>query len=281
MSDMKVTLLGTGNPRANLQRSGPSQVVWVGSEPLLVDCGLGTTHQLLRAGIDPARVQHLFFTHHHSDHNMEYAGFALSSWQLGRPDLRVFGPAGTGQLTRMLFKQVYAVDIAYRAAQVHPRGGMDPDVHEIDAGPVYRTDVWNVQAAQVKHFAGLRCYGYRFEMGTEAIVISGDTTYCASLVELARGANILVNNCSLSLPPECWQPLHHMLADHQCTPRQAGRMAREAGVETLVLTHLQPDTDVDWVFREAATEFAGRTVVGEDLMELAPRDRVNPVRSKV
>ena len=78
-SKMKVTLLGTGNPRVNLQRSGPSQVVWVGAEPLLVDCGLGTTHQLLRAGIDPARVRYLFFTHHHSDHNLEYPGFVLSS----------------------------------------------------------------------------------------------------------------------------------------------------------------------------------------------------------
>jgi ribonuclease BN (tRNA processing enzyme) len=264
---LKVTLLGTGNPLVNLKRSGPSQVVWVGAEPLLIDCGLGTTHQLLRAGIDPACVRNLFFTHHHSDHNMEYAGFVLSSWQVGRPDLQVFGPVGTNELTRTLFDQLYAVDIAYRAAQVCPREAMNITVHEVDEGRVYSTEEWAVSAARVQHVAGLRCYGYRFEMDGQAVVISGDTTYCESLVALAHGARILVNNCSLSLPSERWRPLHHMLADHQCTPRQAGRVAREAGVETLVLTHLQPEADASWVLDDAATEFAGRIVVGEDLME--------------
>ena len=266
-TDLKVTLLGTGNPRVNLQRSGPSQVVWVGDEPLLVDCGLGTTHQLLRAGIDPSRVRHLFFTHHHSDHNLEYAGFAISSWALGRPDLRVFGPAGTGDLTRTLFGQVYAVDIAYRAAQALPSGGMDIAVQEIEDGSVYSTDAWSMRAARVKHFVGLPCYGYRFEMGGRAIAISGDTTYCQGVIDLAQGASILVNNCSLPLPPERWLPIHHMVADHQCTPRQAGRMAREAGVQTLVLSHLSPGADAEWSLKEAAAEFAGRIVVGEDLME--------------
>ena len=268
-SHPKVTLLGTGTPVVNLKRSGPSQVVWVGDEPLLVDCGLGTAHQLLRAGIDPARVRHLFFTHHHSDHNLDYAGFAISSWGRGRPDLRVFGPAGTVELTGLLFQQAYAVDIAYRAAQTAPPGGMDIAVEEIDDGFVYSTSTWSVRAARVKHFVGLPCYGYRFEAGGEVIAISGDTTYCEGVVDLARGASILINNCSLAIPPERWLPIHHMVADHQCTPRQAGRMAREAGVQTLVLTHLRPDSDIDWALQDAAVEFAGRIIVGEDLMELA------------
>jgi ribonuclease BN (tRNA processing enzyme) len=266
---LKVTLLGTGNPLVNLKRSGPAQVVWVGTEPLLIDCGIGTTHQLLRAGIDPARVRHLFFTHHHSDHNMEYPGFVLSSWQLGRPDLQVFGPPGTAELTRILFDRLYAADIAYRAAQVCPREAMDIAVHEIDGGRVYDTGMWSVSAARARHVPGLQCYAYRFERDGQVVVISGDTTYCESIVELARGADILVNNCSLSLPRDRWRSLHHLLADHQCTPRQAGRMAQEAQVQSLVLTHLQPEADVDWVLEEAATEFTGRIVVGEDLMELA------------
>jgi len=177
-TQLKLTLLGTGNPRVNLQRSGPSQVVWAGDEPLLVDCGLGTTHQLLRVGIDPSRVRNLFFTHH-SDHNLEYAGFAISSWALGRPDLRVFGPAGTDEITRTLFGQVYAVDIAYR----------------------------------------------------------GDTTYCEGVINLARGASILVNNCSRPLPPERWTPIHHLVADHQCMHTAPGRThgARGGGPDARAL----------------------------------------------
>ncbi len=190
---MKVTLLGTGNPLVNLKRSGPAQVVWMGAEPLLIDCGLGTTHQLLRAGIDPASVRHIFFTHHHSDHNMEYPGLVLSSWQLGRPDLQVFGPPGTAELTDTLFDRLYAVDIAYRAAQVCRREAMDVAVHEIDAGRVYDTSKWSVSAARVQHFPGLRCYGYRFERDGQVVAISGDTTYCESIVDLACGASILIS----------------------------------------------------------------------------------------
>jgi ribonuclease BN (tRNA processing enzyme) len=162
---------------------------------------------------------------------------------------------------------LYAVDIAYRAARVHAASGMDIAVQEIEAGVVYETDTWSVGALRVKHFVGLPCYGYRFEADGRTIAISGDTTYCEAVVELARGADILINNCSLSLPPERWQRIHHLVADHQSTPRQAGRIAREAGVQTLVLTHLQPNADADWTLNDAATEFPGHIVVGEDLME--------------
>ena len=65
---MKVTFLGTGCPIPDLSRSGPSQVIWVKGEPLLFDCGLGTLFQLLKAGIDPSAVKHLFFTHPDSGH---------------------------------------------------------------------------------------------------------------------------------------------------------------------------------------------------------------------
>jgi Beta-lactamase superfamily domain len=133
-------------------------------------------------------VRHLFFTHHHSDHNMEYAGFALSSWMFGRPDLRVFGPAGTVELTRTLFGQLHAVEIAYRAAhKLYPPAGIDIAVQDIEEGRVYGTDTWTVTAARVKHFVGLPCYGYRVEAGRRAIAISGDTTYCEAVVNLARG----------------------------------------------------------------------------------------------
>jgi ribonuclease BN (tRNA processing enzyme) len=46
-------------------------------------------------------------------------------------------------------------------------------------------------------------------------------------------------------------------------------MARQAGVNTLVFTHLQPNTDAAWIRADAGIEFSGRIIVGEDLMEIS------------
>src|SRR5215467_2366603 len=65
---LKVTLLGTGNPRPSIERFGPSILVQAGKETLLFDCGRGATIRLSQAGVPFSSVTALFLTHLHSDH---------------------------------------------------------------------------------------------------------------------------------------------------------------------------------------------------------------------
>ena len=60
------------------ERRRTSEASLVGDESLLFDWGEGATRQLQKAGVDPAAVNYLFFTHHHFDHNTDYPFFALT-----------------------------------------------------------------------------------------------------------------------------------------------------------------------------------------------------------
>jgi len=87
MNNLKVTMLGTGSPRPDLERSGPAQVLTIGDTNILIDCGEGTTTQLMKAGIPPESITYLFMTHLHSDHIFGYGQFLLGGWGLGRRKL--------------------------------------------------------------------------------------------------------------------------------------------------------------------------------------------------
>ena len=69
---MRVTLLGTGCPIADVHRYGPATLVEAGGEAWLVDCGSGVTQRLLAHGLNGARITGLLLTHLHSDHTVDF-----------------------------------------------------------------------------------------------------------------------------------------------------------------------------------------------------------------
>ncbi len=112
---MKITLLGTGGPRPDPDRHGPSAMVQIGDEYLLFDAGRGVVLQMVRAGIPLDQVNPVFVTHHHYDHIGDLADVILTSWLMGRQhDLKIFGPPGTTSVVDALLNQVYDKDIELR-----------------------------------------------------------------------------------------------------------------------------------------------------------------------
>src|ERR1044072_1895934 len=83
----RVILLGTkGGPRvAEAGRSNPSTLILIDDVPYLVDCGYGTSRQLLSAGVALNRLRYIFITHHHSDHNLEFGPLLYNAWITGLP----------------------------------------------------------------------------------------------------------------------------------------------------------------------------------------------------
>lgn len=271
---LAVQLLGTGNPYPNLERRGPAALVIDDGSRWLVDCGEGVLGQLLATGYSLADIDRVLLTHHHSDHTVGFPAFALGSWTSGRKRLFLAGPPGTARMWS-LYREMFDRDIDYRVGLGWPREAMEPAVTEVTDGWAYSDGGLSVQARNVDH-VGPDCVAYRFERDGHSVVISGDTAYCRQIVELATGADVLVNNCSVSKPPESgkpdgvgWGALRAKLSDHVCTPRDAARIAREAGVRTLVLTHMQPGTDPGYVRAEVrGAGFDGETIVGEDLLTI-------------
>ena len=272
---LRLLLLGTGSPRPTLERANSGYLVIKGEQPILVDCGAGVMRRLLESGQDPARITLLFLTHLHSDHTLDYAEFVLGSWAMGRSELAVYGPPGTERFHQLLLLEPYADDIAYRVAIGRsPAGVLDVAVHECPLAPgvVYDDGRLRVQATPVVHSAPT--LALRFDSGGTSVVISGDTAYCPDLVKLARGADVLVHDAcpapALALQPNpVWGHLAERLRHHHATPAEAARVAREAGVRTLVLTHVLRGVDEDAALQEARREFGGTVILGRDLLEVA------------
>jgi ribonuclease BN (tRNA processing enzyme) len=105
-----------------------------------------------------------------------------------------------------------------------------------------------LRAAAVDHLC--EAYALRVEHGGRSLVYSGDTGPCQGLVDLARGADVLL--CEAS-----WPHTGDMPTGVHLSGRQAGEHAAEAGVGRLLLTHVPVWTDPDAMLAEAKAEFDG------------------------
>jgi ribonuclease Z len=270
-------MTGTGTPMPCLHRTGPSQVIQVAGDTILFDCGEGTLHQLLRADVRPHEIEHLFLTHLHLDHIGGLTGFVFGSYYLGlrhgvalqRPQLQLHGPSETDQMFESL-RGAYRVDLAQRLTMgAPPRGLFDETVAKVAPGSVLKRPEYHITAAPADH--GMEAYGFRIDYDGGSLALSGDTTYCQSIVDLARGADVLVHEAHMADQPPAdpvYRAVWERIAAIHATPEQAARAAREAGVRRLILSHLRPDVNPVEVQRRAASEFEGEVIVAEDLMAI-------------
>jgi ribonuclease BN (tRNA processing enzyme) len=278
----RLILLGTGGgPRPRKSNSASAQVVVVNEVAYVVDCGDGVARQLALANIPLSWLRHILVTHQHSDHNADYGNLMLLAWTAGlRTRVDTWGPPPLNNMTRHFFA-MNEYDITTRIAD-EGRIPLEPLVHPHEltmAGVVFEDENVKVTAALVDHPPVVPAFGYRFDGPDRSIVISGDTKPSQNLIELARGADILVHEALYpaaidrlvgSVPNA--SSLKESIISHHTTAEDAGRVAQAAGVDTLVLSHFVPPedpsiTDEMWV-DAARAHFRGRVIVGRDLLEL-------------
>jgi len=282
-SSTRLILLGTsGGPRPRRTRSAPAQVVVVNGTAYVVDCGDGVARQLVLAGVPLPTLRHVFLTHQHSDHNADYGNLLLLAWTAGlRTRVDTWGPPPLAKMTELFF-EMNEYDIATRIAD-EARVPLKPlvEAHELtDGGLLFEDANVRVTAALVDHPPVVPAFAYRFDSSDRSIVISGDTRASQNLIALARGADVLVHEVyfdetavdRLVAGVGNAARLKESILSHHTSAADAGRVAREAGVQTLVLSHFVPPedaaiTDEMWIGAVRAN-FDGEVVLGKDLLEL-------------
>lgn len=205
---------------------------------------------------------------------------------------------GTAALTEQA-NRTFAASTTFFLAE---HFGVDPatmlDVHEIlppdSAGAssantaptsmapftVMENDDVKVSAILVPHGAVYPAYAYRFDTEYGSVVFSGDTAPTPNIPRLAKGADVLVHEAAdMAILPELGYPsaaVDHIRAVHTDVTLLGG-IAAEAGVRTLVASHLTPGdptvlSDAAWrkLLKASAREadFHGAMVLGEDLMRI-------------
>ena len=280
----KLVLLGTAaGPVPGRSRQMTSHVMVSNGAAYVLDCGMGVTNQYARTGIPFKALKSIFIAHHHADHNIEYGPLLIVGWIQGLPlEVRAFGPPPLKQMTEDIMR-AYKQTVDFWAEDFHMKPLTSVNVQEISAaGPVTEDENVKVSAIFVEHPPVKPALGYRFDFKDRSIVFSGDTAPIEAVAEMAKGADVLVHETMYvpavetairagianGMPTTFDAFMAHMKADH--TPSEdVGRIAQEAGVKTLVLSHLTPAIDSidDETWRApVAKYFKGEIIVGKDLM---------------
>lgn len=277
---MKLTVLGSGSPEAYARRASSGYLLEVGEAVILFDCGGGVFDNLLRSGRKPSDITHLFFSHLHSDHMMDYARLVHAAWDESGTPIRVFGPAPIVQITDGYFGPhgVMSHDLRARTEMLPsqevwkarggtlPRPWPAPQVSEITPGFTFQADGWTLKSCEVPHVQpALDCMGFSVESGGKKFVYSGDAGLCDELTTMMQNADLLLHWC-YRLDGEATHPTMVPLTP---TPSEIAHLARESGVKRLLLTHFRVHMDAPEKHAEALSTlqytFGSAAGIVEDL----------------
>lgn len=288
----EIVFLGTGSPMPSADRCGAGNVVVAGDTQVLVDCGWGAARRLRPSGVIPATIDVAIFTHMHTDHMTDFPDFLFQRWTSGaRVPLRVFGPDGTQEMVDgflMALRRDIGFRLAHHAGKLHP-DGIKVEVTEV---PVSSTPLsflklggLEFEAFEVDHFPVVPAFGYRARFDGRAAVLSGDTSFCESLVGASQGADMLVCEAmNVSMLEQIMAMLKTMgrtneaslLADvpsYHIPTVDIATVAKRAGVGEVVLSHIIPpipnDTARETEFMSGMSDiFAGPIRVARDMQRI-------------
>lgn len=295
----QLIMLGTaGGPLIRAARAEPSTLLIVDGTPYLIDCGVGALRRMVEAGIRPQSLRAIFITHHHPDHDLDLANIMASDffgigWGQKRSHWNIYGPPGT---RRMVAAAIRYISVPFDTFAAEGVTSWDIKSHFTGhniakPGLVYQDDKIRVTAVENTHFATMpakyrahmKSYSYRIRTPHGTIVFTGDTGPSKAVAKLAKGADVLVSevlNEKLVLSginrmaaANHWSAerkavlVDHMKREH-LAPAAVARLARAAGVRTVLLHHLVPGTgsgDAEDDVKGVKAGFDGQVIAAHDL----------------
>jgi len=249
---MELIVVGSGTGVPSLRRGSPGYGVRVAGRLVFLDLGPGVLRAMLHYGLNFSDIDVLALSHLHPDHVGDLVPFLFATrYALGYTRQHPFQ-----LLAARGFREFFGHLQRAFGQWVEPPPGL-MDLRELDPAGVEEVVSGEVviKSAAVNHTES--SLAYRVAGEGRALVYSGDTDESASLVELARGADLLVLECS-----------NPFKVPGHLTPAEAGRLAAQAGVPRLVLSHFYPPCDEVDVTAMAAVEFGGEIIKAEDGMRI-------------
>jgi len=293
-----ITLGTRSGPTPTVGRAQASNLLTVNGTQYVIDAGDGVTRRLTRLGTNFRNIGNIFITHPHSDHTSGLGALMTVIYDARRTDLvNIYGPPGTAASVQGLLQfltvsseiRISDGNFAVPASKVFSG-------HDTGVGTVFHDANIKVTAVENTHFhfppgspgyGKYKSFSYRFDAADRSIVFTGDTGPSDAVAELAKGADLLVSEVTVS-PDEYrerqislgrWQLMtpeqqaafmRHQREEH-LFPDELGKLAARAGVKTVVLTHItetgNPNDDYLRLAEEVKKHFSGQVLIAKDLME--------------
>lgn len=293
---LSVTFLGTGAATPTIDRNVASLSVQREGEMILFDCGEGTQRQMMRYGTGFSFAE-VFFTHYHADHMLGITGLLRTMGLQDRTaPVTLYGPKGAGRVLNAavnlgIERNKFPVEVVeLRAGDRLSRGDYDIVVFETE----HRADTvgyalaehlrlgrFNPERARELGVPEGPLWGRLHKGETVALedgrtvapadlvgqprpgrtlVYSGDTRPSLLVMEAARGADLLVHEATFG-----GDEAERARETGHSTAAEAARVAADAGVRRLVLTHISPryTRDAPELLAEARAVFP-ETIIARD-----------------
>jgi ribonuclease Z len=295
---LTATFLGTGAATPTVDRNVAGLAVQREGEMILFDCGEGNQRQMMRFGVGFSFTE-IFFTHYHADHILGVTGLLRTMGLQDRTaPVTLFGPRGAQrvlgaaislgiernkfpveinevkpgdrlrreQYDIVVFETEHRPDTVGFALAEHTRlGRFNPDRARelgVPEGPLWGRlhKGETIVLEDGRSIAPADLVGVPRRGRT--LVYSGDTRPSLGVVEAARGADLLIHEATFGS-----DELERAKETGHSTAAEAARVAVEAGVRRLVLTHISPryTRDAPELLAEARAIFP-ETVVARDGM---------------
>ena len=252
LEGMRLTVLGSGSCELRQERSSPAYLLQAGPSKFVLDLGQGAWRRLLDQGVKPASLQGVLISHHHLDHISDLLPllFALNYDPVMNQQacMALLGHSG---LSRVLEGLEGVFGDWVRPPEKNLRHLW------LEAGNKIELAGVKIRVAAASHME--TSLAYRLEYEGLSMVYLGDSEYVHDLADFALGAELLVANCAA--PDSNPKPGH-------IGPSQAGRLAAEAEVKALLLSHLYRVVDPLKAVASAGKQFDGRVFAAEDGMSL-------------
>jgi len=246
---MQVLVLGSGGPRA-FGRAGSSFIVILDGTPrILVDAGPGAFLRIGELEVDLGKVDTVLLTHLHIDHSSDLPAFfnARALMSDGPITYKIFGPDGVGPFPKTSrFVDLLVGDngaFAYQKTFGAPEKFVVRDLAtNLDSARTKIVDEGGLTIEKIAtHHGDCPSVAYRISYEGATVVFSGDMDASAlpNLVQLTKDADLLIFNCAVLDPPGSPSQLYEL----HTPPKKIGQAAREAGVKSLLLSHLAADVE--------------------------------------
>ncbi len=244
---MHITILGSGSCIPTVERNAAGFLLEVADFHILVDCGSGTVRQLARAGLDYRQIDMVCLSHVHPDHAGDLAGLvqALKVTPERNKELIVGGDRRIGAFYRQVVTEM-----------VGTVGNFPVRVVDLEKG--FQGPGFSLETIRVPH--GIAALALRVATARGTVVFTGDSAWSEELVAFCRNADLVVADCSTADEPA--------LPGHM-TAGECGRLASEAGVGRLVLSHFYPATDPAACEAACRRFYTGPLIVAEDFLRLS------------
>jgi ribonuclease BN (tRNA processing enzyme) len=246
---MEITVVGSGTVVPRLERRQSCVVVETGGEMLVFDLGSGAMRGMLHANLDPFAVDRVFFTHFHPDHTVDIVPL-LFSIKYGAEEGRTRPLYLTGPEP---FQDFW--DSVTNVWGEWMLGDYPTEISELPHECPSPLDLSGCRLSWAPAEHRPESIAYRLETDSGVFVYTGDTEYSESVVELAREVHTLLVECSF--PDDSPVPGH-------LTPSSVARIASEAGVKRVILTHIYPSVDKALLVPEVERGYGGEVIVAED-----------------